>query len=122
AELRDSPERVREFLGGSALTIASLRQTSLDLLRRERALRAETSASLDEERAALQKRLAATSDAQIRASLDGALAAIDDTRKQNELIKLSADRLEAESTRLLYTLEGLAAQFARLRGAGADVK
>ena len=36
------------------------------------------------------------------------------------MLKLAADRLEAEHTRLLYTLEGLASQFARLRSAGGQ--
>jgi hypothetical protein len=35
-------------------------------------------------------------------------------------LKLRADRLEAEQTRLLYTLEGLASQFVRLRTSGSQ--
>jgi chromosome segregation ATPase len=124
AELRASPQRLREFLGGSEATIASLRATCEDLVRRERELRAEADsaalARLEEERAALQTRISTQSDEQIRRSLDGALAAIEEQKRQREMLKLSADRLEAEHTRLLYTLEGLASQFARLRGAGAQ--
>lgn len=48
-------------------------------------------------------------------SLRGAVAALDEQRRQRELVLLAADRLEA---RLLYTLEGLASQFVRLRAAG----
>ncbi|HTO97738.1 MAG TPA: hypothetical protein VMK66_11890, partial [Myxococcales bacterium] len=55
-------------------------------------------------------------------SLRGALSAIDDQRRQRDLLKLAADRLEAEHTRLLYTLEGLASQFLRLRTAGAQME
>ena len=124
SELRAAPERVREFLGGSAETIASLRGTCEDLARRERELRAEASPSalqrLDEERAALEKRIAQAQDEQIRGSLGGALTAIAEQRKQRELLKLAADRLDAEHTRLLYTLEGLASQFVRMRTAGAQ--
>ncbi len=124
AELRAAPERVREFLGGSAETIASLRGTCEDLARRERELRREASAEalqrLDEERAALEKRIAQQGDEQIRGSLRGALAAIDEQKRQRELLKLAADRLDAEHTRLLYTLEGLASQFVRMRTAGAQ--
>ena len=59
-ELRDSPEHVRAFLGTSQETIASLRRTCDDLARREQAMREEADVSrLDEERAALQKKLAA---------------------------------------------------------------
>ena len=124
SELRAAPERVREFLGGSAETIASLRGTCEDLARRERELRAEASLAalqrLDEERAALEKRIAQAQDEQIRGSLGGALTAIAEQRKQRELLKLAADRLDAEHTRLLYTLEGLASQFVRMRTAGAQ--
>ncbi len=125
AELRSSPERVRAFLGGSEGTIGSLRRTCEDLARRERDLRAEADpaalARFDEERAALEKRISQEGDEQIAASLRGALAALENHRRQRELLELAADRLEAEHTRLLYTLEGLASQFVRLRTAGAGV-
>src|SRR5205823_409963 len=109
AELRASPERVREFIGGSDEVIAALRRTSEDLARRELELRAEADlAQLDEERVALEKQIAAAGDEQIRASLRGAMAALEEQKKQRAHLRLSADRLEAEHTRLLYTLEGLA--------------
>jgi carbonic anhydrase/acetyltransferase-like protein (isoleucine patch superfamily) len=124
AELRASPERVRAFLGGSDDTIGSLRRTCEDLARRERELRAEADAAafarLADERAGLEKRIAAERDEQIVRSLRGALSAIDEQKRQRELLRLAADRLEAEHTRLLYTLEGLASQFVRLRSAGAE--
>jgi carbonic anhydrase/acetyltransferase-like protein (isoleucine patch superfamily) len=126
AELRASPERVRAFLGGSAETLGSLRRTCEDLARREREIRVEADAAalgrLSEERAALEKRTAAEKDPLIGQSLRGALAAIDEQRRQREMLKLAADRLEAEHTRLLYTLEGLASQFVRLRTAGAQME
>jgi carbonic anhydrase/acetyltransferase-like protein (isoleucine patch superfamily) len=122
-ELRAAPERVREFLGDPHATIAALRATCEDLARRERELRAEADpaalARLDEERAALEKRVASQPDPQVAASLRGALAAIDEQRRQREIVRVAADRLDAEHTRLLYTMEGLASQFVRLRGAGA---
>ena len=40
-------------------------------------------------------------------------------RPPRELLHLGADRLQAEHTRLLYTLDGLASQFVRMRTAGA---
>jgi carbonic anhydrase/acetyltransferase-like protein (isoleucine patch superfamily) len=124
AELRASPARVREFLGGSDRTLASLRRTCEGLSARERALRAEVDpaamARLEEERAALAARVESERDAQIRGSLQGALAAIDEARRQRDLVRLGADRLKAERTRLLYTLEALASQFVRLRSAGAE--
>jgi len=126
AEMKASPEAVREFLGGSGQTVASLRRTSEDLLARERALRAEideaAAGHLAEERAAVERRLAAETDEQIRMSLAGALAAMDEVKKQRELLRVGADRLQAEHTRLLYTLEALASQFVRLRSAGKDAR
>jgi carbonic anhydrase/acetyltransferase-like protein (isoleucine patch superfamily) len=123
-EFRRAPEHVRSFLGASEATIASLRSTCEDLLQRERALRAEVDpqalARLDEERRRLEARIAAEPDELIRGSLQGAVAAIDAQRRQRELLQLGADRLQAEQTRLLYTLEGLATQFVRLRSAGTD--
>jgi carbonic anhydrase/acetyltransferase-like protein (isoleucine patch superfamily) len=124
AELRASPERVREFLGDPENTIGSLRATCGDLLRRERELRAEAdpaaAARLAEERAGLEARIASQPDALVAGSLRGALAAIDEQQRQRELLRLSADRLDAEHTRLLYTLEGLGSRFVRLRSAGAQ--
>jgi carbonic anhydrase/acetyltransferase-like protein (isoleucine patch superfamily) len=84
-ELRASPERMREFLGGSATTISSLRGTCEDLARRERELRADADvaslARLQEERAALEKRISAQSDDLIARSLRGALSAIDEQKR-----------------------------------------
>jgi carbonic anhydrase/acetyltransferase-like protein (isoleucine patch superfamily) len=123
AELKSAPEHVRAFLGGSEQTIVSLRRTCEDLSRRERAMRAEVDpqaiARLDEERTGLEKRLAEEKDPEVRKSLEGALAAVGEWKRQRDLIRLGADRLQAEHTRLLYTLEALASQFVRLRTAGA---
>lgn len=124
AELRASPERVREFLGGSEDTVATLRRTCEDLARRERELAAEVDATalarLDEERAALEKRIAQQRDEPTANSLRGALEAIDEQKRQREMLKVRAQRLDAEQTRLLYTLEGLASQFVRLRTSGTQ--
>lgn len=124
AELRASPERVREFLGNPESTIAALRATCEDLARRERELRAEADpaalARLMDERAAIEQRLAGQEDTAAAKSLRGALAAIDEQKRQRELTRLAAERLDAEHARLLYTLEGLASQFVRLRSAGGQ--
>jgi carbonic anhydrase/acetyltransferase-like protein (isoleucine patch superfamily) len=124
AEVRAAPEQVRSFLGASETTVASLRRTCEDLFRREQALRAELDPSalrrLDEEKRALDVRLAAEADERIRRSLAGAVVAIEEQTRQRELLRLSADRLQAERLRLVYTLEGLASQFVRLRTAGAE--
>jgi carbonic anhydrase/acetyltransferase-like protein (isoleucine patch superfamily) len=121
AELRDSPESVRSFLGTSTETIAALRSTCHDLLRRERALREESSpealARLDSEKAVLDSRIASTPDDVIRRSFQGAVAAIEEQKRQRETLQRNADRLDAEFTRLSYMLEGMAAQLVRLRSA-----
>jgi hypothetical protein len=39
-------------------------------------------------------------------------------KRQRELLRIGADRLQAEHSRLVYTMEGLASQFVRLRTAG----
>ena len=119
AELLASPERVRDFLGGSGATIDGLQRTCTELLRREGELRREADIGhLPEERAAIAARIEREQDGQVRESLRGALAAIDGQQKERDLLRVAADRLDAEHTRLLYTLEQLAAQFARLRSAG----
>ena len=119
AELQRSPGQVRDFLGGSGQTIEGLQKTCTELLRREGELRREADiAQLIEEREAIARRLEREQDGQVRESLRGALAAIDGQQKERELLRVAADRLDAEHTRLLYTLEQLAAQFARLRSAG----
>ncbi|WP_224245102.1 LbetaH domain-containing protein [Hyalangium gracile] len=120
-ELRDAPESVRSFLGTNSGTIATLRRTCHDLLRRERALRDEASSEalsrLDSEKAVLESRIASTKDEPVRRSLRGAVAAIEEQKRQRELLRRNADRLDAEFTRFSWTLEGMVAQMVRLRSA-----
>lgn len=124
SELRAAPEHVRSFLGASEGTVTSLRGTCEDLFRREQALRAELDPTmlgrLDEEKRALDERLAGEADERIRRSLTGAVVAIDEQRRQRNLLRVSAERLQAERLRLVYTLESLASQFVRLRTAGTE--
>lgn len=123
AELKAAPEHVRAFLGASDHTIAALRRTCEDLSVRERAMRDEADpqalSRLDGERAALDKRIAEASDPQLQKSLQGAASAIDELKRERALLRVGADRLQAEHDRLLYTMEALASQFVRLRAAGA---
>lgn len=125
AEIQQAPPQAREYLGASLSTVRALKQTCHGLLRREQVLRAETSAEavaeLEEERAALQKRLEAVTDEHVRRSLASAVAAIDEQKRQRELMARTADRLDAELTRLLWTMDGMGAQLVRLRTAGAEV-
>ncbi|NPC77458.1 hypothetical protein HPC49_04225, partial [Pyxidicoccus fallax] len=124
AELRQAPEQVREFLGVSSETASGLRQTCLGLLQRERLLRQECApeslAFLDKEKAELEQRIARATDPSVRQSLTQAVAAIDDQRRQRGLMHEKAERLDAELTRLMWTLDGMGAQLVRLRTAGAE--
>ena len=56
----------------------------------------------------------------IRRSLKGAVAAIGDQERQRDLLRRSADRLDAEVTSLSWTLDALAAHLVRLRNAGVE--
>jgi carbonic anhydrase/acetyltransferase-like protein (isoleucine patch superfamily) len=125
AELSKSPESVRVFLGPSGGTIRELRRAFYGLLQREQTLRLEAApsalAALEKERTAVALKLDAASDSAVRKSLESALAAIDEQRRQRDLMARQADRLEAEITRLLWTLDAMGTQLARARTAGAEL-
>lgn len=128
AELRDGPAVLREVVHAPERTVEALRQGCHVLAKRERELRAlaspEESQRLESEREALSARVAAEEDAVVRERLAGALAALDEQRRQRAELATAANRLEAEHTRLYYTLEGLYAQVLRVRtadAAGEDV-
>ncbi|MFP2907169.1 hypothetical protein ACLESD_19390, partial [Pyxidicoccus sp. 3LFB2] len=125
AELRQAPQQVRELLGASGETARGLGETCLGLLRRERTLRSECSpeslAFLEKEKAELQRRSTEATDPSVRRSLSLAVEAIDDQLRQRGLMRQSAERLDAELTRLMWTLDGMGAQLVRLRSAGAEV-
>jgi carbonic anhydrase/acetyltransferase-like protein (isoleucine patch superfamily) len=124
AELRQAPESVRAYLGASEQTVRALRTTCLGLLERERMLRAESSpeslAFLAQERAVLEGRIATAADPSVRGSLEQAVAALDEQGRQRGLLQQSAERLDAELTRLVWTLDGMGTQLVRLRTAGAE--
>jgi chromosome segregation ATPase len=108
--------------------VEALRQGCHVLARRERELRAlsapEEAQRLESEREALAARIAAEADTVVRERLAGALAALDEQRRQRAELAVAANRLEAEHTRLYYTLESLYAQVLRVRtadAAGQDV-
>jgi acetyltransferase-like isoleucine patch superfamily enzyme len=118
ADLRQTPAPLREFLGEPRSTVAALRGTCHQLLERERALRGEASpeafARLEEEKQVIAARAAGSADQAVRRSLEGAVAAIEDQQRQREVLRSTAERLDAESTRLVLTLEAMSAQIVRL--------
>lgn len=119
-----TPERLREFFGETGQTIGALRATCHDLVRREAFLRSESSPEvvqrLTEEQRGLQARLVRSTDEAVRASLRGALAAIDQQLQQRQSFERMADRLDAEVTRLMLVLEALSTQVVRLADVSAQ--
>jgi carbonic anhydrase/acetyltransferase-like protein (isoleucine patch superfamily) len=124
-EYARAPEPVRAMFGDTRATLSSLRRACVDLVARERALRAEASPEaltrLTQERAAIEARLALASDEQVRRSLAGAVAAIAAQHEQRKQLQNKADRVEAELTRLLWTVDGMGTELVRVRTAGAEV-
>lgn len=122
AAIEHGPATVRAFLTRPRKTIETLRRTGFDLLARERELREaitdEDRRRLDEEREQLARRIATEEDVVTRGRLQAALDALDDQREMYVAIRRNANRLDAEHTRLVYTLEGLYAQILRVRSAG----
>lgn len=121
AELRVSPEAVKEMFRKPEETIAALRTTCRDLTRRERELRkflsSEEDVRLVRERDALKKRIDAETDDVTKLRLSSALAALDAQRDQRTELARSAARFDAEHTRIAYTLESLYTQIVRMRSA-----
>lgn len=122
-DLAKTPENLRSFLGDPDRTVSALRGTCHDLLEREKLMRAEAAPEalerLDEEKKVLTARRDKSTDEAVRRSLDGALAAIDDQRRQRGHLSAIAERLDAEATRLVLTLEAMSSQVVRLSAASA---
>ncbi|WP_193430041.1 hypothetical protein [Corallococcus soli] len=120
AAYRKATPAVREFVSGGEESVLALRRSCHALREREQGLRREVSpdllARLDAERAALAARINASEDPQVCASLRSAVAAIDAQRGQRERLARNADRLEAELTRLRWSIEGLVAQLVQVNG------
>jgi hypothetical protein len=124
AEIRVSPEVVKDIFIKPDETVAALRATCRDLTRRERDLRKFLSPQDDErlsrEREALQKRIEGEQDEVTRMRLASALAALDQQRDQRIELNRAAARFDAEHTRISYTLESLHTQVVRMRSADSS--
>ncbi len=123
AEVRGGPEVLREVVHAPEQTVEALRRSCHALARRERELRAlcspEDERRLAEERAALAARVEAETDAVVKERFASALAVLDEQRNERAELATAASRLEAEHTRLYYTLEHLYTQVLRVRSADA---
>ena len=123
AEVRSGPAVLREVVHAPEQTVEALRRSCHALARRERELRAlsspEDERRLADERAALTARVEAETDAVVKERFSSALAVLDEQRAQRSELATAASRLEAEHTRLYYTLEHLYTQLLRARSADA---
>ena len=123
AEVSSGPGVLREVVHAPEQTVEALRRSCHALAQRERELRALTSPEderrLADERAALVARLEAETDAVVKERFAAALAVLDEQRNQRAELATAASRLEAEHTRLYYTLEHLYTQVLRVRSADA---
>lgn len=123
AELRAGKGVLQEMVRSPERTVQDLRKSCHELIRRERELRTvappEDVQRLADERKKLETRQAAEEDVVVRDRLRAALQVLDEQVRQRAELTKAADRLEAEFTRLAYTLENLYAQVLRVRSADA---
>lgn len=122
SELKGAPPLVRELLRKPEVTVEALRSASKELARHERELRGmlteDEGERLLRERAELADRAAAAPDAVVKSRLGAALEALDAQLAHRAELTTAAARIEAEGTRILYSLESLRAQV--LRAFAAD--
>ncbi|KFE67926.1 flagellin [Hyalangium minutum] len=123
AEFRSGPSVLREVVHAPEQTVEALRRSCHELARRERELRTlsspEDERRLADEYAALAARVEAEKDAVAKERLSAALSVLAQQRQQRAELGTAASRLEAEHTRLYYTLENLYTQVLRVRTADA---
>jgi hypothetical protein len=119
AELESGPPIVREVVTQPQATIGGLRQACLEIARRERELRnvlaTQEEAALVADRDGLVTRLSNEHDEIVRDRLGQALRALEQQLAHRAELATAATRLEAENTRILYTLENLRMQLLRAR-------
>lgn len=122
AELKGAPPLVRELLRKPEETVEALRSASKELARRERELRRmlteDEGDRLLRERDELSARTESAPDAVVKSRLASALEALDAQLAHRSELATAAARIEAEGTRILYSLESLRAQV--LRAVAAD--
>lgn len=117
SELKSAPRAILELIRKPEETVEALRAASHELARRERELRRaiteEDDQRLRRERVELEARVAAEGDEVVRARLTGAIEALDAQLAHRAELTTGAARIEAEGTRILYSLENLRAQVLR---------
>lgn len=117
AELKTAPKVVHELIRKPEETVEALRSASHELARREKELRAaiteEGDQRLSVERTELAARAEVETDGVVKSRLAQALQSLDEQLAQRAELATSAARIEAEGTRILYSLESLRAQVLR---------
>lgn len=115
AELKDSPDAVREFLGKPEATVEGIRAACRQLKQRHDAMiQASSSEDLEAERKALEARLGSLDPSTYQRATDA-------LRLRTELshqVRASAERLASEQQILLASLESLRMRVALAKGAG----
>ncbi|MGI5860496.1 MAG: hypothetical protein ACOX6T_00400 [Myxococcales bacterium] len=124
AEITSGPQIVREVIHRPEQTLAALRKACHELAKREAELRAAITPAEEQrlraERDALSMRIAQEKDEVVRGRLGLAFCALEQQLAQRAELATAASRYEAESTRILYTLESLHTQILRARSADAS--
>ncbi len=128
SELANGPAALREVVQRPEATIGGLQKGCHALAERQAQLAAvvspEDDARLAREREALIVKRDAEQDGVTRERLSEALKALEAQQAERAQLRVQLGRLEAEQTRILYTLEGLRTQVLRAKtaqGAAADV-
>ena len=120
-ELERTPAVTTELLRDLPMRLEQMRAAHHALLEREERLRSLADGGgrrLADEHAALERRIAAETDATVRDGLNAALSALETRRAQEQQLESAAARMEAERKRIGYSLETILAQLVRL---GASV-
>ncbi len=121
SELASAPSAMREVVQRPEQTVTGLQKGCHALTERQEQLaalvRPEDDARLAREQEALTAKRDAQTDEVTREKLSQALAALATQQRERAQMKTQLGRLEAEQTRILYTLEGLLAQVRRAKTA-----
>lgn len=118
---RDGPDALKEVLHRPERTLNAVKDACHALYHREEALRKIASPEEDErlryERLELTRKLDGAPDAVVRERLGAAIQSLDRQMEGRKALATSAARLEAERTRLRYTLEALQTEVLRVKSA-----
>jgi hypothetical protein len=120
-EVKSGPEILKMMGQDPEKTAVALRTACNELVGREKALRAlvreEDDAQLAQEKSELEAKIAKQADPVVKERLGQALTVLADQQRQRAELQVAAARLDAEHTRLYYTLQNLYTQVLRVKSA-----